>query len=139
MTIELITRPWHTPSGKAAAGQAGLFYDITIYGRQGRCFDYERLLSSTRRVHGHFAHMILDCVGTSVRLTLPAVLGEEPCIRAIEHIVDALPNALDFSIHRRPGSDDIQAVADVWPEYVLGPDSLLSRLAVDTAETAFGA
>lgn len=139
MTIEVIRRPWYTGSKKPAAGNQGLLYDITISGRRGRRFDYERLLGSTEDVHKHFAHIVLDSAGTSVRLTLPTILGAQQCIDILTKFTRAVSYAVEPGPYRRLTSEEVQALADAWPEYVLGPDNLLPRLTSEIADSAFGA
>jgi hypothetical protein len=126
MTIEALTRPWTVPS-RTVDGCPGILYDVHLMAFEGRQFDYRALLERTRRLHEHFVHIILDNHEESLRVTVPAVLGSDKLI----NLVGQLREAAHSTLTRRAGhrGERANAIADEWPEHVLGPQSPLSFLA----------
>ncbi|MBD3945654.1 hypothetical protein [Nocardioides ganghwensis] len=139
MSIGVLQRPWQTSkqSGRSS-GQPGLLYDVTIVGRDNHRFNYARLLEDTKRLHGDVVHICIDSFGSSVRFTIPAILGARVVNHTIQAFVDRIPN----SLHRSHGSDQTDAVerlAGEWPEYVLGPEDPLVFLEPQMVGSFFSA
>jgi hypothetical protein len=111
-------RPWAKWT-EPVAGQEGIFYDVSIYlrGSRRRYFDYQNWLENTRRLHKHVGHICLEDQADSIRVTVPAVLGEQRVIEVLDHMIDMAQSSA------RPGEwpnykGTIKNVADEWPEYV---------------------
>ncbi len=73
----------------------------------------------------------LDSFNSSIRVTIPAVLGTRSVNKAIQDIVDWVPSSLRRTADKGDQSDKVQRLADDWPEYVLGPKNPLCFLAPD--------
>ena len=72
-------------------------------------------------------HLCLDSDQSSFRLTLPAILGEEAIIELVEAFHGAALNA----VRRQSSGVDanlVDAIAQAWPEHVLGPGNPLTFL-----------
>ena len=126
VTVEVLSMPW-VKWTVPIAGQQGFLYDVTIYARGQRHFDYRRLLRSTTAQHQHVAHICLDGGAKPFRFTVPTCLGAAKIIEIIDAFYDAARNNV------MPGLDDtedgpVQALADTLPEYVLGPQNPLTFL-----------
>ena len=125
--MEVLCRPW--ASWKLPiAGSQGFLYDIHIGARDGREFDFARLLKSTSRAHENCVHICLDSLFGSYRVTVPAVLGAERVIEIVERFVEASMSCLSYSRHSEGAKGAVQWLADTWPEYVLGPENPLTFL-----------
>jgi hypothetical protein len=131
VTINVLQRPWqrNRKPGRIA-GQVGLLYDIHIVARDNRYFDYARFLQDTVRLHSSLVHICLDSLESSIRVTIPAVLGTRAVNTLTQRLLDWLPNSLRRGRGPEP-SDGVQRLADRWPEYVLGPKNPLCFLAPD--------
>lgn len=136
MVVNVTTRPW-AAAQVSPDGQPGHFYDVTLMAQDRRVFDLPSLLDSTRRLHPHVAHLILDGLGTMVRLTLPSVLGATQVIAIIDEFYDRARSAVGWSSNAF--GRDTDALASEWPEYVMGPRDPLSFLDPDMPCTFFGA
>lgn len=136
MTVEVLKRPWATWA-MPAAGHAGLLYDVVITARSSGRLNYPRFLGSTLKLHKRVAHICLDRFCGSARLTIPAILGEAPIITLIEGFHAAALNTLGPAPVAIP-ENSVQAFADSWPEYVLGPENPLSFLTSDMPCHFFG-
>jgi hypothetical protein len=136
MTIEVLTMPWAkwvTP----IAGTPGFLYDVLIYARGRWHHDFTRLLQSTRHVHQHMVHICLADGGKSFRFTLPACLGADKINEIIAILHNAAMNTLATGLDAIPDST-AQALADTYPEYVLGPHNPLTFLGPDMPCSFFG-
>ncbi|PJG47069.1 hypothetical protein CAF53_01590 [Sphingobium sp. LB126] len=127
-------RPWH--SARLADGEPGYLYDVQIFAQDGRMFDLGTLLERTQSLHPQIVHIALGNLGETVRLTIPSILGKRQVITILTEFHDA---AL-INVRRAPvlpqGRAD--AIADAWPEYVIGPRNPLSFLAPDMPCSFFG-
>jgi hypothetical protein len=143
LTIEVLRRPWQSQlQNNQIAGSAGYLYDVTIAARGGRELDYKRYLEDTVYLHPHFVHVCLGLFGSSIRITIPAILGHDLIIHLIDELNRWIPNALRRS-SARPGlfdnnSELVEKLADQWPEYVLGPRNPLTFLDPDMPSSFFG-
>jgi hypothetical protein len=137
VTVEVLCRPWASWS-TPVAGKEGFLYNINVHARQKRSFDCNRLLQSTSGLHKHVVHICLDNFSQSFRLTLPAVLGAERIIEIMEKVIEASRYCLSYSVPSQAAEDAAQALADSWPEYVLGPENPLTFLSPDMPCSFFG-
>lgn len=136
MSVDVTSRPW-APSRLSPEGEPGHFYDVMLMAQDRRAFDLPSLLDSTRHLHSHVAHLMLDSVAGSVRLTLPSVLGAPKIVEILAGFYERAKSAAGRSIN--PLARDVDAFAAEWPEYVLGPNDPLSFLDPDMPCTFFGA
>lgn len=136
VTIEVLCRPWATWS-TPAAGKEGLLYDVMIYARHLRHLDYDRFLDKTLGLHSHIVHICLDSGANSIHFTVPACLGKELPIQIIQAFYDAAHYCL-FPGLSEVSSEKVQALADSFPEYILGPENPLSFLTPEMPCSFFG-
>jgi hypothetical protein len=137
VTIGVQRRPWHTNGGAGRiAGEAGYLYDVTIAGRDGSGFDYRRFLQDTEHLHINLVHVCLDQQASSVRLTIPAVLGARLVNMTIQDAITRVPNSLRPDGSGDDRADEVRHLAEQWPEYVLEPGDPLCQLTSD-APTRF--
>ena len=95
VSVDAPCRPWlKSALTGQISGKAGYFYDATLVARRNRAFDYSRLLDRTERVHPHVCHICLDSHASSLRVTIPAVLGEKVIIGILESFVDVAMSIL---------------------------------------------
>ncbi len=130
VSVAATVRPWAKWT-EPVAGNKGIFYDVRIYlrGSRRRYFDYQTWLENTRRLHQHVAHICLEDRADSIRVTIPAILGEQRVIEVLDHMIDMARSSA------RPGEwpshkGTIKNISDEWPEYVLEqqhPLTLLTR------------
>ncbi|MCC7082538.1 MAG: hypothetical protein IT530_17875 [Burkholderiales bacterium] len=139
VSVAATIRPWAKWT-EPVAGQEGIFYDVTIYlrGTRRRYFDYQNWLENTRRLHQHATHIGLEDHADSIRVTVPAILGEQKVIEILDHMIDMARSSA------RPGEwpnykGTIKNVADEWPEYVLEPQHPLTLLTRDMPCSIFEA
>lgn len=136
MTIEVLAMPW-AEWATPIAGKPGFLYDVLIFARGRRHHHFPRLLQSTRADHRHVAHICLDGGSKSFRFTLPACLGADKVKEIVARFHDAALNTLAPGLDERPDST-VQALADTYPEYVLGPTNPLTFLGPDMPCSFFG-
>lgn len=134
VSIEAIRRSWRTECAVGAvAGEPGYLYDVHLFARDQRCFAAGDFLASTRSLHDRIVHLMLaDYECRHLRVTIPAVIGQSDSIDLITKFVDAARHRFRSlgPTDREPLSDGslTQAVADEWPEHVLGPKHPLAFL-----------
>ena len=112
-------------------------YDVTIHARHQSHLEYRRLLQSTSRLHEHLVHICLDSIAKSIRITIPAVLGAEHVTPIVERFYEASLYCLVSGLSQQR-DNAVQAFADTWPSYVLGPENPLTFLAPDMPCSFFG-
>lgn len=139
VSVAATVRPW-AKWIEPVAGKEGIFYDVTIYlrGNQRWHFDYQNWLENTRQLHRHVTHICLEDHADSIRVSIPAILGEQRVIEILDHMIDMARSSA------RPGEwpsykSTIKCVADEWPEYVLEPHHPLTLLTRDMPCTIFEA
>ncbi|MEH6776034.1 MAG: hypothetical protein V7668_19075, partial [Cereibacter changlensis] len=124
LSVRAQRRPWAIDPFEA--GKPGGLYDLYLFAQDGRSFDLPRFLEGTQSRHKKLVHLCLECDGASVRLTVPAVLGATAVIELVQYFYDAAVNAL-----RRGHAGDAavtNALANAWPEYVIGSKNPLTFL-----------
>lgn len=129
MTIAVLAMPWvewSTP----IADKPGFLYDVVIQARRRWHHDFARLLQATRALHPRAVHICLDATGHTFRVTLPACLGTDQLKQIIAAFHETAMNTLVHGVDARPESAT-QALADTYPEYVLGPENPLTFLGPD--------
>lgn len=134
VTVEIIRSSWAVWS-LPIAGKQGFLYDVHLTARGSRRIDYSRLLDDTLKLHERVVHILLDKFFGSVRLTIPAVIGEETVTRLVERFHEAALHSLT----PLPAENNAQLLADAWPEYVLGPENPLAFLGPGMPCSFFGA
>jgi hypothetical protein len=138
VAINVLRRPWRTNRATGRiAGQDGYLYDVTIVGRERRGFEYPRYLQDTERLHKNLVHICLDSFNSSVRVTIPAVLGTRLVNTTIQSLIDWVPNSLRRGHDSDDRSDENERLADQWPEYVLGPRNPLCFVTADMPVSFF--
>jgi hypothetical protein len=122
VAINVLRRPWQAnrPTGRLS-GYPGFLYDVAIAARDERSFDYAQFLEDAKRVHRELVHVCLNSSNSSVRLTIPAVLGTRAVNETIQGIVDRVPNSPRRTVDAGDRPEKVQRLADEWPAYVLGP------------------
>jgi hypothetical protein len=136
VTIETLRRPWLKSKAVAQiAGKYGYVYDIRIAARQNCAFDYSNFLKSTEHLHHLVCHFLLDAYGGSIRITIPAVHGENVIVSSVAKFVERAECAIERG---QAHTGQVNALVKAWPEYVLGPDHPLSFLGPDMPCAMFG-
>lgn len=146
-SFNVVRRPWlKTPSTEHVVGSAGYLYDLTLAARDRREFDYSRFLESTEHLHLSVCHICLDNIFSSVRVTIPAVLGEKSVTDIVDGLARGAHNAVRparaRSFEEAVGEPGKETVVDAFvarhPEYVLGPSNPLTFLSPDQPCSFFG-
>ncbi len=96
VTVEVLLMPWAQWS-TPIAGKQGFLYDVSIHARQSRVLDYRLILRETKSLQAGLAHLCLDRMSTTLRLTIPSCLGES----AVETMIQSFYDAALFAA--RPG------------------------------------
>lgn len=141
VSVDVLRRPWlESPSTREIAGSAGYLYDAEIGARQNRAFDYSRFLEKTEDIHPSICHICLDNMFTTLRVTVPAILGAEAVAGVLERLVD-YAGMVAFRQSRQPtfeeavgqpgGETMVDSFAKRYPEYILGPSNPLTFLCPD--------
>jgi hypothetical protein len=138
VTVEVLRRPWAARQ-PVVDGAKGYLYDVNIFARNGREFDYPRFLEGTVGFHPRLVHVCLSNSADSVRLTIPALLGSKDIIRMVERAIEIAGYTVDRRSSWRLTHRSAQALADEWPEYVIGPDNPLTFLGPRMECTFFAA
>lgn len=138
VTIEIISREW-SKNNKSfpIAGKQGFLYDVVIVSRKQRYFDYRRYFEDTQSLHKHCAHLIPDRFSNSFRVTIPSILGEDKIIEIIDGFIFWLSNSLHSPILKL-SKEEVQALADEMPEYILSPSNPLAFLEPSMQCSFFG-
>ncbi|MFW8590802.1 Swt1 family HEPN domain-containing protein [Glaciecola sp. 2405UD65-10] len=112
-------------------GTPGYIYDLSIHLRDNRQFEYSKFLAETTRYKAEIIHICLDTFSSTVRVTIPAILGSEKVCKIIDGLINITEHSI--TIHRPTNSDDnsVQKLSEEWPEYVLGPKNPLTFLGPD--------
>ncbi|OQW54878.1 MAG: hypothetical protein A4S14_14595 [Proteobacteria bacterium SG_bin9] len=125
MSVQVGRRLW-AERVDDSAGKPGHFYDFTLSAMDGRLFEYSALLERTQHIHQHVIYICLSSSENSLRVTLPALLGAPKIIEIMELVVEIAEQEVSRS--RSPIALLPEALADEWPEYVLGPSNPLTFL-----------
>lgn len=149
--IGIVKRPWmDMPKDyRDVVGRPGFFYNVDFYLHNGQYFNIDSILKSTRSLHQHLLYFIFGRMNSDFRILLPSMLGEEKLIVIIRAFIDAAANDIwpkreekqtDFSSETAESYiNSIQAVANRWPEYVIGPQNPMSFLTPDMECSFFNA
>lgn len=131
------TRPW---SRRAASfeGSPGGLYDAEIHATRDWQFGYESFLARTVGVHGRMCLIHLDDAHSSVRVTVPSVIG----VSAVADTLGVCKRAAENAVKRRSGEpetpgestmplrawqeDWVEELAAPYGEFILGPWHMLS-------------
>jgi hypothetical protein len=134
VTVDRLARPW--ADRPPEDGVPGYLYDIHLRAND-RLFDYPTVLANTARLHPQLCHLGLDAFEGSIRLTIPAVLGTKQVIDIVDQFIESATYGVGRG--RNPLAPKAQALADDWPEYVLGPRDALMYLGPGMAGRFFKA
>lgn len=130
VSIHSIRRRW-TEKSATIDGTSGYIYNINILLRNNRQFDYLKFLTAASKFKADIIHIFLDTFSSTVRVTIPAIIGGENVCK----IIDGLINITESSMTalRSINSDDetVQKLSEEWPEYVIGPKNPLTFLESD--------
>lgn len=127
--IEVLRMPWMIKK-RPVAGESGFLYDVLIYARGVSHLDQEQLLKSTRALHEHVVHVCLDSAEKAFRITIPACIGEDKVKMLIGQFYEAALYALVRG-SSMVTDNNIQQLANNYPEYVLGPHNPMTFLSPD--------
>ena len=139
VSIEILRRPWLKSAVPAqVAGKYGYLYNVTIGGRNNRCFDYSNFLKNTKSLHNKLCHICLTNSSDIIRVTIPTILGESSILTLLKKLVHAseyalrpgrrLPSFKQLSEFTEESTHAMDTFAQQWPEYVLGPSNPLTFL-----------
>src|SRR5690606_35681324 len=119
VSISSLRRRWAEKS-VVIDGTSGYIYDVNIHLRDGRQFDYSRFLATASKYKAELIHIFLDTFSSTVRVTIPAILGSEKVCEIVDGLITIAENSM--TVHRPINSDDqaVQILSEQWPEYVLG-------------------
>ena len=130
VSVNTIKRIWAEES-ETIDGVSGYIYDVNIHIRNKRQFNYSSFLLQTNSLHSEIIHILLDTFSTSIRVTLPAVLGSIRVIEIIDKLIHATENTMTISKMINADDLSVQKLSEEWPEYVLGPKNPLTFLSPD--------
>lgn len=130
VSINSLRRRW-AKKVEVIDGASGFIYDVSIHLRDNKQFDYSRFLTEASKFKSDIIHICLEKYSSTVRVTIPAIIGSEKVCGIIDKLVRITENSI---ILQRPIHDDdqtIQELSEKWPEYVLGPNNPLTFLGPD--------
>jgi len=130
VSVNVIKRKWANDSD-LIDGSGGYLYNVYIHIRNERQFNYSQFLDKTKSIHSEFLHICLDTFSTSIRITIPAVLGSDFVIELIDKLIDATEESMTINRNIEPNDHTVQKLSEKWPEYVLGPENPLTYLGSD--------
>lgn len=119
VSIEMMHRPW-LARPESFSRNEGKIYDVNIHARGANHINYRDLIGYCEKIIEDIIHIVLDDFAKSLRITIPAVLGEEK-------IMDIIEKTIKFTEYSmRPGatqigSSFINEQCDRWPEKILTP------------------
>ncbi len=130
VSISSLRRRWAEKS-LVIDGASGYIYDVNIHLRASRQFDYSKFLATASKYKAELIHICLDTFSSTVRVTIPAILGSDKVCEIIDGLIIIVENSM--TLHRPINSDDqtVQKLSEEWPEYVLGPKNPLTFLGPD--------
>lgn len=130
VSINSIRRCW-AENSTVIDGTPGYLYDISIHLRNNRQFDYSKLLTAASKFKEDIIHIFLDTFSSTVRTTIPAIIGANKVCSIIDGLIKATENSM--TVHCLINSDDkaVQMLSEEWPEYVVGPKNPLAFLGPD--------
>jgi len=130
VSISSLRRRWADKS-VAIDGTVGYIYDVSIHLRNSRQFDYSKFLAAASKYKAEIIHIGLDTFSSTVRVTIPAILGSEKVCEIIDGLIRIAENSI--TVYRPINSDDhaVQKLSEEWPEFVLGPKNPLTFLGPD--------
>ncbi|MGL1115615.1 Swt1 family HEPN domain-containing protein [Vibrio vulnificus] len=130
VTIGYLKRHWASNT-TSIDGKAGYIYDISFSIRNRKQIDIEKFLQQTVQYKSEIIHFCLDSFATSIRFTIPAVVGSDRVIEIVTNLINVLENSL--TLLRETNLEDavVQKIADQWPENVIGPKNPLTFLSPD--------
>lgn len=130
VSINSIRRRW-ADKATMISETPGYIYDVRIYLRDNRRFDYSKFLTEAKNLKADIIHICLNVVSNEVRVTIPAIIGAEKVCKIIDDLIKITENPI--TTHHPTNSDNqiVQRLSEEWPEYVLGPNNPLTFLGPD--------
>ncbi|MBR9874359.1 MAG: hypothetical protein GYB23_08840 [Vibrionaceae bacterium] len=130
VSIYSLRRRWAEKSA-VIDGTLGYIYDVNIHLRDNRQFDYSKFLTAASKYKEEVLHICLDTFSSTVRVTIPAILGSGKVCEIVNDLISFTENSM--TVHRSINSDDqtIQRLSEKWPDYVVGPKNPLTFLGPD--------
>ncbi len=130
VSIYSLRRRWAEKSA-VIDGTLGYIYDVNIHLRDNTQFDYSKFLTAASKYKEEVLHICLDTFSSTVRVTIPAILGSGKVCEIVNNLISFTENSI--TVHRSINSDDqtIQRLSEKWPEYVVGPKNPLTFLGPD--------
>jgi len=123
VTVQVIRRPWATWT-TPALGVPGLLYDVVLVARHQH-LNYRRLLPQIASMRQNVVYICLDGSASTIRATIPAVLGETIVVDTIAHLVESARNSLTSA---ETTTEAVRVAADASAEYIVGPNNPLAFL-----------
>ncbi|QMS77879.1 Swt1 family HEPN domain-containing protein [Aeromonas veronii] len=130
VTIGYLKRHWATDVA-SISGETGYIYDVSFSVRNRKQIDIEKFLQQSNKYQNEIIHFCLDSFATSIRFTIPAVVGSERVIEIISNLIIILQNSLTLLRETNLKDAVVQKIADKWPENVVGPKNPLTFLSPD--------
>ncbi|KYY51654.1 Swt1 family HEPN domain-containing protein [Vibrio parahaemolyticus] len=130
VSINYLRRRWAEKS-EVIDGTSGYIYDVSIHLRENKQFEYSKFLAETSQFKADIIHICLDTFSSSIRVTIPALIGSEKVCKLIDCLIQITENSM--TLHRTINVDDqtVQKLSEEWPEYVVGPRNPLTFLSPD--------
>lgn len=130
VTVGYLKRHWATDVA-SISGEAGYIYDVSFSVRNRKQIDIEKFLQQSNKYQNEIIHFCLDSFATSIRFTIPAVVGSERVIEIISNLITILQSSLTLLRDTNLKDAVVQKIADKWPENVVGPKNPLTFLSPD--------
>lgn len=130
VTVGYLKRHWATDVA-SISGEIGYIYDVSFSVRNRKQIDIDKFLQQSNKYQNEIIHFCLDSFATSIRFTIPAVVGSERVIEIISNLITILQNSLTLLRETNLKDAVMQKIADKWPENVVGPKNPLTFLSPD--------
>lgn len=127
VSVNVSNREWAEKTEQIDA-TVGYIYDVKIIMRKENRFDYKVFLERTVSIHSEVLHFCLDAFSNSIRVTIPAKIGNEKVIEIIDVLIEEVEYSMTQSGFVNTDNLFVQALSEEWPEYVLGPKNPLTFL-----------
>ena len=128
VSINSIRRRW-AEKAEIIDKTSGYIYDFNIHLRDNRQFNYSNFLEASSKFKADIIHICLDTFSSSIRVTIPSVIGSNKVCEIIDDLIVFSENAIIFKHHINNDDQFVQRLSEEWPEYVVGPKSPLTFLA----------
>jgi hypothetical protein len=136
--FDIISRHWSTKPKdfNGVIGKPGFFYDLRIQAITDKSFRYIDFLKNTKSLHPNVTLIALNDFGDNIRIILPSLLDKDELINTFDSFIYSAEYCLRLVNSEKDLSDEafeertnqVQAIADQWPEYIIGPRNPISFL-----------